>query len=255
MNAIVEHKPTPGGRPLVQTRAMSDLIGRFTNRLEDTGNVSRKCISSPVAPNERERQMMQERKQDLLLALEPTPDAARKVLVALLASFPSYGEDQETARFILASCCRACAKAPTWALAEASSRFLEGRTRVRWDMDRRPTPPQILAEAMQCVLPVEAELHRLDQILGAEIVDSDTTDAQRQDALDSWAKLKSDIGRSNVISERTDEEITRERSEMGRANERFRDRAKAEAERKARIAQRENDEMTTGEAAWPISPR
>ena len=244
MNAIVEHRPTPGAQPQVQTRAMSDLIGRFTNRLEDTGGVSRKCISAPVAPTERERQMLEERKQDLLLGLEPTPEDARKVLVSLLASFPSYGEDQATARFILASCCRACAKAPTWALAEASNRFLEGRTRVRWDMDRRPTPPQILAEAMQCVLPVEAELHRLDQILNAEIVDSDTTDAERQDALDAWAKLKFAIGRSNVISERTDEEIARERSEMDRANERFRARARSEAEWKAKIAERENDEAS-----------
>jgi hypothetical protein len=200
---------------------LSDLVGKFTNRLEDTDIFNRKCISGPIAPREEERQALAERRDELMASLQPEPDRSRKVLIALLGSFPSYGEDEETARFILAACCRACAKAPTWAIEEASARFLEGRTRVSWDMAKRPTPPQILAEALQCALPVEGELHRVNQILEAEIVDIETTDAERQDAIDAWAKLKAEMGRSNVISERTGDQVDAERAAFRRVNERF----------------------------------
>ena len=214
-------------RPAEQSRAMADLIGRFTNRLEDTDAFNRKCISGPIAPRENERQAMAERRSELLASLQPEGDRSRKVLIALLGSFPSYGEDEETARFILAACCRACAKVPTWAIEEASARFLEGRTRVSWDMAKRPTPPQILAEALQCALPVEAELHRVSQVLDAEVVDTETTALERQEALDAWAKLKAEIGRSNVISERTSDAVEAERAAFRKVNERF------DAERKA----------------------
>lgn len=214
-------------RPAEQSRAMADLIGRFTNRLEDTDAFSRKCISGPIAPRENERQAMAERRSELLASLHPEGDRSRKVLIALLGSFPSYGEDEETARFILAACCRACAKVPTWAIEEASARFLEGRTRVSWDMAKRPTPPQILAEALQCALPVEAELHRVSQVLDAEVVDTETTELERQEALDAWAKLKAEIGRSNVISERTADAIEAERDAFRKVNARF------DAERRA----------------------
>lgn len=228
MNAVTTTKPNAiSRRPTDQSRPMADLVAKFTNRLEDAGGFNRRCISAVVAPQEHERAALQVRKAELLASLEPDGDRARKVLVALLGSFPSYGEDEETARFILSACCRACAKAPAWALEEASARFLEGRTHITWNMANRPTPPQILAEALQCALPVEAELHKLSTVLDAEIVDIETTDAERQDAMDAWAKLRSEIGSSNVLSERTPEEITRERNAMAEANTRFRVREAA----------------------------
>lgn len=228
MNAITTIKPNAvSRRPAEQSRPMADMVAKFTNRLEDAGGFNWRCISGAVAPCDADRAIMVSRKAELLASLEPDADRTRKVLVALLGSFPSYGEDEETARFILSACCRACAKAPAWAIEEASARFLENRTRITWDMAKRPTPPQILAEALQCALPVEAELHKLSTVLDAEIVDIETTDAERQDALDAWAKLKTEIGASNVLSERTSEEITRERESMAKANERFRAREAA----------------------------
>lgn len=237
MNAITPHAPRPVSlRPTTQTRAMSDLIGRFTNRLEDTDVHGRKCISAGSAPGERERLALMERKAELLACLQPDPDRARKVIGALLGSFPSYGEDDETARFILAASCRACAKAPAWALEEASGRFLENRVRIQWDMAKRPTPPQILAEAMHCTLAVEAELYKLGQILDAEIVDADTTEDERKQALAHWAHLRRSISANNVVNDRTDDDVEHERAEMRKANELIRrkeaaQRAAAEEEK------------------------
>lgn len=233
MTAVTTYQEAQSGlRPALQTRPMSDLIAKFTNRLEETGIFGKQCISGKVAPRDDERAALERRKGELLRSLEPDPERTRKVIGALLTSFPSYGEDEETARFTLAACCRACAKVPAWAVEEASARFLENRVRVQWNMEKRPTPPQILAEASHCVLPVEAELHKLGQILGAEIVDIETTDAERQDALDRWAILRAGMVRSNVISERTQEDLEREAAEQRRANERVRER---EAEQRRRL--------------------
>lgn len=198
---------------------MSDMLGRFMNRLEDTDVDGRKCLSAGIAPTGAERSALEQRKAELLASLEPDHDRARKVIGALLGSFPSYGEDEETARFVLAACCRACAKVPAWAIEEASGRFIENTVRISWDMSKRPTPPQIVAEAMRCVLSVEAELHRLEQVLGAEIVDSDTTEDERREAVARWEQIKAEMGRSNVITERTGDEIAKERAEQIRANE------------------------------------
>lgn len=220
MNAIAHRTAGPVSlRPSVQTRAMSDMIGRFMNRLEDTDVDGRKCLSAGIAPSENERSALERRRAELLASLEPDADRARKVIGALLGSFPSYGEDEETARFVLAACCRACAKVPAWAIEEASGRFIENTVRIQWDMSKRPTPPQIVAEAMRCVLPVEAELHRLEQVLNAEIVDSDTTEDERREAVARWEQIKAEMGRSNVITERTGDEIAKERAEQIRANE------------------------------------
>lgn len=221
-----------GIRAPTQTREMSDLVGKFLNRIDRT-DLETGIIPAAIAPREHERAALTERKASLLASLEPDADRTRRVLIGLLSSFPAFNEDEETARFILAACARACSKVPAWSVEEAAGRFLEGRTRIQWSMDRRPTPPQILAEASHCVLEVEAELHRINQVLGAEIVDTETTAEERQDALDAWERLKREMGRSNVISQRTDEEIATERGEMQRANERFRAR---EARHKAALA-------------------
>lgn len=220
MTAIT-HRPAHqiSARPASQTRAMSDLIGRLTNRLEDTDVNGRKCISAGAAPRQHEREALEARKAELLACLEPDAERARRVIVALLGSFPSYGEDEATARFVVAACCRACSKAPAWALEEASSRFLENSVRIPWDMAKRPTPPQILAEALHCTLPIEAELHRITQVLDAELVDVETTEDERREAIARWEQIKADMGRSNVITERTGDEIAKERAEQIRANE------------------------------------
>lgn len=232
MKALTHRNAGPVSlRPSVQTRAMSDMIGRFTNRLEDTDVDGRMCLSAGIAPSAAERSVLEQRKAELLASLQPDAERARKVIGALLGSFPSYGEDEETARFVLAACCRACAKVPAWAIEEASGRFIENTTRIQWDISKRPTPPQIVAEAMRCVLPVEAELHRLEQVLNAELVDTETSEDDRKEAVARWEQLKAEMGRSNVITGKTDDEIANERAEQIRANETVARREAAARER------------------------
>lgn len=212
---------------------MSDLIGKYTNRLEDTGDPRKKIISQAVAILPHEREQLEARKASLLASLDPTPEATRRALVALLGAFPSYGEDEATARHVVAACCRACDRVPAWAVEEACRHFLTGNVTVQWNMASRPTPPQILAEAMHCTLPTEGELYRITALLEAEVVHRETTDRERHDALDAWAKLKSEMRASNVISSRTEEEISLECAAMARANERFRPEYEAEKARRA----------------------
>lgn len=218
-------------RPAAQSREMSILVSRFQNRLEDTGDVRRKCISSTLLPTEPERAALEARRVALTDAVNADTEGTRRVLLALLGSFPSYGEDSSSSELVLSACIRACSSVPTWAVQEAAGRFLENKVHIPWDMAKRPTPPQILAEAKFCMLPVEEELHRIGQILDAEVVDVDTTQSERDEALAKWAEIRAGIASHNVISERTGDEISRERAEMQRANERIRAReAKARAE-------------------------
>lgn len=225
MNAITTSRQDAGLRPMPQSREIGLLVSRFQNRLEDTGDVRRKCISSTLLPSPVERQALETRRAALDAATAADNAGTRRVLLALLGSFPSYGEDSGSSELVLSACVRACSSVPTWAVQEAAGNFLENRVHIPWDMAKRPTPPQILAEARWCMLPVEEELHRIGQILDAEVVDVDTTRSERDEALARWAEIRAGIAASNVISERTDDEIARERSEMQRANEAVRKRS------------------------------
>lgn len=224
MSAIVPSETKRVVRPAEPSRELMTLVSRFMNRLEETGDIRRRCISAKSLPTESERSVLEGRRAELNTSLAPDHEAARKTLLALLGSFPSYGEDEETGRFILSACCRACASVPTWALNEASGRFLENRARIPWNMANRPTPPQILAEARICMIPVEEELFRIAQVLDAEVVDIATTQAERDEAIAKWEAVKAGIGRSNVLHERTPDDITKERSEQQRANAVVRER-------------------------------
>lgn len=126
---------------------------------------------------------------------------------------------------------RALDDVPVWTVQRAAGLFLKNMQKTRWNPERAPTAPQIRAEAKLIMLDVEVELHRLEQVLSAEIVDSETTEDERKAAVAHWTQIKSKMGRSNVITERTAEEIDRERQEMRRANEHIEQRDAWERER------------------------
>lgn len=210
--------PDPASRPLL------DLVSRFQNRLEDGDRPGHKLISAGLAPLEHERAALEDRKRHLLASLAPpTSDEARgalaKIVAALLGAFPTYGADREDAKITVSLIVRALDDVPVWSVQKAAGLYLKNLQKTRWNPERAPTAPQIRAEAKLVTLDVEVELHRLEQVLGAEIVDSETTEDERKAAVAHWNELKAQMGRSNVIAERTDEEIARERSEQLRANE------------------------------------
>lgn len=218
--------------PVAATRPLLDLVSRFTNRLEDGGRPGHKLLSAGLAPQGAEREALEDRKQYLLGSLNPSSSdderrALAKIVAALLGAFPTYGADREDAKATVALVCRALDDVPVWAVQRAAGNFLKGTTLTRWSPDRAPTPPQIRAEAKLITLDVETELYRIGQVLEAEIVDTETTADERKAAISAWEQLKADLGRSNIIPERTDEEVERERAEMRRSNEVFRARERA----------------------------
>jgi len=228
--------PEPASRPLL------DLVSRFQNRLEDGDRPGHKLISAGLAPQEHERSALEERKRHLSGSLSPaTTDEERaalsRIVMALMGGFPTFGADREDAKLTVSLVVRALDDVPVWAVQRAAGLFLKNLQKTRWNPERAPTAPQIRAEAKLVMLDVEVELHRLEQVLSAEIVDSETTEDERKAAVAHWNELKAQMGRSNVIVQRTDEEIARERAEQLRANETV-ERRDAEARERAGLAPR-----------------
>jgi hypothetical protein len=205
---------------------MADLAGKFTNRLEDKpGDFRRKLISALLAPTVAERTALEARHAELSASLIPTPGkTATDVIVLLIAGAPAFGMSEREADMKALLYAEALRKEPTWAIERARQRFATGDWSCPWNGTGCPSSANVVAECRAITLPIEAEIHKIGQILGAEEVDGGTTDEDRQNALDAWAKLKTEIGSSNVLSERTSDEITREREAMARANERLRAR-------------------------------
>ncbi|WP_458438789.1 hypothetical protein [Methylorubrum extorquens] len=151
--------------------------------------------------------------------------------MALLGGFPTFGADREDAKLTVSLIVRALDDVPVWAVQRAAGLFLKNLQKTRWNPERAPTAPQIRTEAKLIMLDVEVELHRLDQVLNAEIVDSETTEDERKAAVAHWNQLTTELGLSNVITERTDDEIAHERAEQLRANDAVERRGAWERER------------------------
>ncbi|GEP11678.1 hypothetical protein [Methylobacterium gnaphalii] len=210
--------------PEPATRAFLDLVSKHSNRLEENpDNFRHKLVSAALAPHGAERAALIERRLYLTESFKPDEDRGRvrAIVIALMGAFPTYGTDKEAASAIVSLTCRALDDIPTWAVQEAATRFLKGTNRVSWDPRNAPTAPLIRGECRHAMLPIEEELFRIGQILDAEVVDIETTEAERAQALARWAEVRSGIKGANVITERTDEEISAERAAMRRANERF----------------------------------
>ncbi|WP_232629138.1 hypothetical protein [Methylobacterium sp. Leaf118] len=199
---------------------MADTIGKFTNRLEDKpGDFRRKLLSASLAPAGTEREALEARRAELQRSLRPTPDdTARAVITLLLASGKSYGmtERESDAREMLYG--EALRQEPTWAIEKARQRFAKGGWQCNWDGRDVPPTASVVAECRFITLEVETEIGRINAILDAELVDTDTTENERREAVARWEQIKAQMGRSNVITERTGEEIDRERAEQVRAN-------------------------------------
>ncbi|SFG65332.1 hypothetical protein [Methylobacterium gossipiicola] len=112
--------------------------------------------------------------------------AKRKVVLALLSAFPTYGLDAKGAGTMAALYVRALVDLPTWAVQAAASRFLQGRTLTEWSGDKCPTPPQVTAESRRSLDAIHAEIKTLCEVLDA-VVYQPISDAERQRVLDDIA--------------------------------------------------------------------
>jgi hypothetical protein len=202
---------------------MADLIGKFTNRLEDKpGDFRRKLLSASLAPAGAERQALEARRAELVRSLIPEPgEDADDVIYGIIAGGNTFGMSDREADAKVRIYAEALEKQPTWAINEARKRFGKGGWKCNWDGNGFPSSANVNAECAFLTLEIDAEIHKLSQILDAEIVDTTTTESERQDAIAAWNKLKADMGRSNVISERASDAVEAERAAYRRVNERF----------------------------------
>ncbi|MCJ2092103.1 hypothetical protein MKK67_06260 [Methylobacterium sp. J-072] len=170
----------------------------------------------------------------------------RRRLLGLFASKAGYGADAQELTTKVGFYAQALAGEPPWAIERARLRFRQPGWRCLWDGKGCPSDADVVAECRYETLPLETELAKIEAVLGAELYDTGATDNDRANAVAHWETVKAEIrGDSAAITERTEEEISEERSSMARANERFRERARREAEASGR-----------GQAMWgrlPIS--
>lgn len=233
MTSVQTHRPaTSVSSPEPASRALLDVVSRYQNRLEDGTGPLHKILSAGLAPTAAERRMLEDRRSDLRSSLQtaaggPEQELLARIVAGILAAFPTYGAGEAQGKIAIGMVCRALDDVPVWAVQRAAGNFLKGRQKIAWNPEKAPTPPQIRSEAMLAVLDVETELHRLSQVLDAELVDNDTTENERAAALAHWAQIRAGIASTNVLTERTDEEIAAERAAMQRANERVRAREAA----------------------------
>ncbi|MGX7706334.1 hypothetical protein [Methylobacterium sp. Gmos1] len=186
---------TSVSRPADATRPLLDLVSRITNWLEENpDHRGHMLLSAGAAPNDAEREAMEDRRMQLRESLAAGDQRVmRPVVIALLGAFPTYGADRSAADALVSLTCRALDDVPVWAVQEAAGRFIKGNVRVIWTHDRAPTPPQIRGEAKHCMLPIEEEIVRLSKVLDATIVDTSASEDERAAALAHWAKLRGEI--------------------------------------------------------------
>ena len=118
--------------PSSTTRPMADLIGKFTNRLEDKpGDFRRKLISASLAPVGAEKLALEARRDELRASLTPSPGvAADDAIYAILAGSNTFGMSGREADAKVRLYAEALEKQPTWAINEARKRFGKGVQQV-----------------------------------------------------------------------------------------------------------------------------
>jgi len=238
--------PSP---PTVMTPEMDRFTGAYVNRLEDhPTDFRRKRIRASQAPAGEARAWLEARRAILRQSLVPTPGPAlTAVLTLLLGASREYGTlSPKAAGLRLALYSEALAGVPTWSVEQARKTFGKGGWRCLWDGSEVPSSHDVVAECRHILLPIETELARLDTVLDAEPYTAGATDDERSGAVGRWwNEVRPEMRGESAITERTEEEISADRASMDRANDRFRERARIEAEAQGR-----------GQAMWgrlPIS--
>ena len=184
------------------------------------GDPRRRLISASCAPRGVERQALEDRRAELTASLHATPgEQASDVIYALIAGFTSYGMSERETDVKVALYADALKTEPTWAIEKARQTFARGGWHCNWDGNGCPSSASVAAECKFILLPIETELYRIGLVLNAELVDTDTTQDERDAALAHWAEIRAGIASTNILAERTDDEVQRERNAMQRANQ------------------------------------
>lgn len=176
---------TKGALPPLQTRAMSDLISIFRNRLISApgGHI----LSADEMPSPSARQALQGRSDELARWLDPgTPGAAAKALGALFLGFPS-GRGADEAKAAVAVYASQMRDLPSWAVERACA------AAIRKGGKYAPSAGEFHALASAEVAAFRRERAQILQILDADAVSSPDPESRARVA-DGWRKLAVEIG-------------------------------------------------------------
>ncbi|WP_267355689.1 MULTISPECIES: hypothetical protein [unclassified Methylobacterium] len=226
---------------------MDRLTRVFSNKLEDhPADFRRKTIAAVDVPTGQDRAALETRRDVLRAALTATPGRqSTQAILLLIGSKAVYGASDREIGIKVAAYARALASQPTWAIERAIERLSRPNWRCLWDGSGCPSEADVGAECRYETLPFEAELARIETILDAVPYETGATDGERAGAVAYWEAIKAEMRGESAITERTEDEISAERASMARVNDRFRERARTEAEAQGR-----------GQAIWgrlPIS--
>ncbi|WP_187275161.1 hypothetical protein [Methylobacterium sp. WL120] len=184
------------------------------------------------APAGDARAWLEKRRAELRASLVPTPGPElNRALTLLLARSREYGTLTEKAAGLrLALYLEALGDMPTWVVERARQAFSKAGWRCLWDGRDVPSSHDVVAECRHILLPIDTELARLDTVLDAELYDSGATDGHRANAVAHWQSVRAEMRHDDPdVSASTEEEISPERAEMAKTNERFRARERAQA--------------------------
>lgn len=220
MNQIATHRASQITAPSLITREMDRTIGVYSNRLEEKpGDPRRRLISASLAPDGADRDALMARRRELVESLRPSSSAERAdYILGIIAGFATYRMTDRELDLKVALYDEALRDEPAWIVDAARKRFGKPGWQCNWDGKDCPTSASVAAECRFIALPFEAELHRINLILDAELVDTETTEDERAKALAHWAHIRAGIVGSNVISERTEDQVNRERDAQQKAN-------------------------------------
>lgn len=234
--------------PAPPTRRIDLLTRSFSNKIEaDPTDFRARRIALRDAPSAGERAELETRRDELRRHLTPTPGReATEAIALLIGSKASFGAQPKEIVAKVGFYAQALANQPTWAIERARIRFSRPGWRCLWDGRGCPSEADVGAECRHETLPFDTELAKIEAILSARIDDTGSSETARSREVDRWwTEVRPEIQAGAVITERTEEEISTERASMARANDRFRERARIEAEAQGR-----------GQAMWgrlPIS--
>jgi hypothetical protein len=137
---------------------------------EIPGDWQHRALSDRVSPSDSERQALEVRHSELVLALRPANDDEIKVRIsAIRMGFPATpGTEEYSAERLVQLYASALAPFPLWAIDECCRLFIDGRV-PKHNNAWAPTPPEMAVVCRGIVDAHQTELSKLSEILGAKV--------------------------------------------------------------------------------------
>jgi hypothetical protein len=224
-------------------KATDTVVQRLWAVMRESDNFRHDAITDRLAPTEAERGMLARRLDQVSHHLTPAKAAAIKRSVGMVKGLmASTSVDGQSAGAILDGYAMVLAPYPQALIEDVCTRFLDGRLGNRV---YAPTPAEIAHECRSNpdLIAARAERYRLEAILSAEVYQTPSPEEQAEIQAE-YQRYVDEAGKSSKMTLQVGEEPRgSEAADRVQARRDLAERLeRSEAERKARITERENDE-------------